>query len=97
MSLNHELDEEQRREDILVWKYGIHADLSDDSLVITGDDLLEYFHSGGMTSLPVVSYRKEHPYLDHAGKLKKAIAILCSMTEKQIDEFLTQNRKNKKQ
>ena len=91
------LDKIQQDEDILVWKYGLFVDFDDPNNTITEQDRQDYFRRGGMTSLAVVSYRKEHPYLDHAEKLKKAISILCDMTEEQIDGFLIQNTKNKRQ
>lgn len=90
------LDKIQQDEDILVWKYGVLVDFDDPNNVITEQDRQDYCRLGGMTSLAVVSYRKEHPYLDYVGKLKKAISILCAMTEEQIDLFLTQNIKNKR-
>jgi len=91
------LDKIQQDEDILVWKYGVFVDFDDPNNTITEQDRKDFFLKEGYTSLPVVAYRNEHPYLDHAGKLKKAIHILCDMTEEQIDGFLLQNIKNKRQ
>ena len=95
MNINPNLDKIQQDEDILVWKYGVYVDLDNPGNTITDQDRQEFFLSGGWSSLPVVSYREEHPYLE-----KKIVAIkqICNMTEKETDELLNiiYNTKTKK-
>lgn len=85
MKQNFNLDPIQQKEDILVWKYGIFADLESKDLEITKQDKQEFYLTQGYASLPVVSYRSEHPYLD-----KKIVAIkqIINMPDNKIDKLL---------
>lgn len=85
MKQNFNLDPIQQKEDILVWKYGIFADFESKDLVITKQDEQEFYLTQGYASLPVVSYRSEHPYLD-----KKIVAIkqIINMPDNKIDKVL---------
>ena len=85
MKQKFDLDPIQQKEDILVWKHGIRVDLNSLDLELTEEDIQQFFLTCGYSSLPVVSYRSEHPYLD-----KKIVAIkqIINMNDKQVNQLL---------